>query len=177
MDGALTRVADPSAQTMKMTMNHDFERVRRLAIESMWAVRLQHRRLNSHEPEDARFVTRRVADWHFFIVALTRFRKVVCLASAIAVICSDVKKELAEFDAKLPGRQNMRDIAEHIDDYAIGAGKVRFKDPKDLEFIRLDDKEFVWMDETINADDALAAAESLFLSIGGLRKKAMTREV
>lgn len=154
-------------------MNYEYEQALRLASEAMWTIKLQHRRLQSKEPEDQEFVTRRVADWHFFIVALTRFRRAACLASSIEKIRSDVKKLLGEFDSKLPSRKSMRNIAEHIDEYAIGRGNDKEKDRRGLEVIRVSGTDFNWMEENINSDDALAAANALWHSIVRLRKKAM----
>lgn len=46
-----------------------YERARRLANISLWAVDLQCRRLKSTEPEDTEFIFRKWADFDFLIVS------------------------------------------------------------------------------------------------------------
>ena len=84
-----------------------------------------HAGLHSIEPEDSAFVFRKWADFGFLIVALTRLRRAASLAANLPEAKSVLGKALKEFDASLPDLKRMRDVAEHIDDYAIDQGRQR----------------------------------------------------
>ncbi len=103
------------------------ERARRFANKAMWSVALQHRRLRSTEPEDAEFVFRWWVDLQFFIVALRRLRRAGELARRAASVADFVSKTLTTFDRKLPQLALIRNVGEHIDDYAAGAPGRRYK--------------------------------------------------
>src|SRR5438876_156473 len=96
-----------------------YERARRLANLARWTVALQRRRLKTDEPEDGEFLFRRWADFQFLIVALTRLRRAATLAAKVPTLPNTIKGALANFDFALPTLKNMRDIAEHFDDYAL----------------------------------------------------------
>jgi hypothetical protein len=96
-----------------------YERACRLANVAVWTAALQRRRLTADEPEDEEFLFRRWADFQFFIITLTRVRRVASLAAKIPMISDDIHKAIRIFDAKLPMPKNMRDVAEHIDDYCV----------------------------------------------------------
>ncbi len=144
-----------------------YERARRLANVSLWAINLQCRRLRSSEPEDEKgFVFRKWSDFDFLIVALIRFRRCVKLASKIPEIHLEILAALKEFDTALPHLKKVRDVAEHIDDYAIDQGKddsvVRFS----LEVSSLSEEEdgvvLDWLGHKMNTDSALLASRKLF---------------
>ena len=85
----------------------------------MWTIDLQCRRLRSSEREDNIFVFRKWADFDFLIVALTRLRRAAKLASDIPEIRELIIPALNAFDLALPGLKKLRNVAEHIDEYAI----------------------------------------------------------
>lgn len=143
---------------------------------SLWAINLQCRRLRSPEPEDENgFVLRKWADFDFLIVALTRFRRAVKLAANIPEIHSEVITALKEFDSALPHLKKMRDVAEHIDDYAIEKGREVSVARTLLEVSSLNDDEdglvLEWLGHQLNADKALAASRKLFDAIRRARQK------
>jgi len=131
----------------------------------MWTLQLQRRRLKTSEPEDDGFVFRLWADFEFFIVALTRLRRAAVLASKVPAINAAVTTALSDFDLALPMVKNMRDIAEHFDDYAIGKGRLSGINPMSLETGVISDTVFRWMGRELNADVALDAGEKLFTAI------------
>jgi len=95
-----------------------YERARRLANLAVSTVVLQRRRLKTHEPEDGEFLFRRWSDFQFLIVALVRLRRAAILATKVPPLGSTMKVAIADFDATLPMLKDMRDIAEHFDEYA-----------------------------------------------------------
>jgi len=151
---------------MKPTSAETYERVRRHANMLLWAIDLQCRRLRSSEPEDTAFVFRKFIDFEFLIVLLTRFRRVVKLASNIPEIKSAITLALNEFDSNLPQLKKLRDVAEHIDDYAIDKGRDSSIERKQLEVSCLcegeNDVTLSWLGYEINISDALQASYKLF---------------
>jgi hypothetical protein len=142
-----------------------YERARRLANLAVWTALLQRRRLSGHEPEDDDFLFRRWADFQFFIVALTRVRRAAALAAKIPIISNDIERGIQEFDAALPMLKNMRDVAEHFDDYALDRGRLKSVSRKGLEVGVVSDTIFQWLGYELNADVALKAAQRLFQRI------------
>lgn len=159
----------------KPTSATTYERARRLANVSLWAISLQCRRLRSLEPEDDGFVFRKWVDFDFLIVALTRFRRAVKLAANIPEIQSEIATALKQFDSALPHLKKMRDVAEHIDDYAIEKGKVTSVERGLLEVSSLGDGGeglvLEWLGHELNADKALSASGKLFDTIRKVQQK------
>jgi hypothetical protein len=146
----------------KATDAATIERSARLTNDAMWVVALQRRRLNTAEAEDHSFPGRLWADWQFFIVALIRLRAAAKIASTVPSARSEIARALATFDHGLPIRR-MRDVGEHIDDYAVGRGKHRDVDRRALEVGSFDGTTLRWRitPEELNADTALLHAQAL----------------
>jgi hypothetical protein len=142
-----------------------YERARRLANIAVWTVQIQRRRLSTDEPEDGEFIFRRWADFQFFIIALTRLRRAAALAAKVPALASDIQKAIHEFDAAVPALKNMRDVAEHFDDYALDKGRTKSVRRAQLEVGSFNNTELEWLGYRLNADDALKAARRLFQKI------------
>ena len=144
-----------------------YERARRLANLSVWTIALQRRRIETSEPEDKNFLYRRWADFDFLVVALTRLRRAAMLAATISELQSQLSQAIASFDAAVPGLKRLRDVAEHIDDYALDQGRQRTVARRELEVSALDveKKTLIWLGHSLNADTALEAAQTLFKAI------------
>jgi hypothetical protein len=139
-----------------------YERARRLANQALWTIDLQRRRLNSEEPEDTEFILRKWSDFHFLIVALTRLRRAAELAAKVPTISEQMRAALKIFDAALPHLKKMRDVAEHIDDYAVDGGKDRNISRKSLEVASSDGEKWQWLGFEIDVGMALSASAALF---------------
>jgi len=100
-----------------------------------------------------------------FIVALTRLRRAAVLAAKVPAIKDAITAGLAEFDAALPMVKNMRDVAEHFDDYALDKGRRPGISRKSLEVGAFSDTVFNWLGHELDADVALSAGERLFMSM------------
>ena len=131
---------------------------------SLWTIDLQCRRLRSSEPEDSTFVFRRWADFDFLIVALTRLRRAATLAASLPEIQQSLSTALNEFNLALPQLKRLRDVAEHIDDYAIDEGRKRFIRRQSLEISSLseDGSTLNWLSVRLNSYEALEASQKLF---------------
>jgi hypothetical protein len=147
---------------MKPDSTAVYERARRLANQALWTIDLQRRRLSSDEPEDDKFVLRKWSDFHFLIVALTRLRRAAELAAKVPVMSERMREALEIFDSTVPHLKKMRDVAEHIDDYAVDRGRDRSISRKSLEVASSDGETWEWLGFEIDGGKALSASVSLF---------------
>ncbi len=155
-----------------------YERARRLANVAMWSVQLQYRRLRGAEPEDADLVLRKWADFDFLVVALTRLRRAAWLASQVPEVESSLLAAIEAFDSTLPGLKRFRNVAEHIDDYALDRGREQSVRRQSLEVSSFDGEgpTLHWLGSTLNATEALKASQRLFVAIkDGLDQVQRTR--
>ena len=140
------------------------ERGFRLMNEHMHALALQRRRVSSTEPEDRVFLFRTWSDLRFLIIALNWLRRD---AKIVATAAGDPEFEIAiaEFEKGVPFKI-LRDVGEHMDDYAIDSKKRRVKSisPNALECGTWDGTTFSWLGESLNVDTALEAAKRLLAS-------------
>ena len=152
--------SSPMTHTEKPTSAATYERAKRLADVSMFAVDLQVRRLRSTEPEDATFIFRKWFDFDSLVVALTRLRRAATLARKVPEIRRPVAAALREFDSSLPDFTRLRDVAEHIDEYAVDSGKRSSVPRQDLEVSSIDGSAptLNWLGVQLNASEALVAA-------------------
>ena len=137
------------------------ERARSLCSEACYMVALQRRRLQATEPEDGRFIMRRWGDWQFLIVALRRLRQ----AARIAAFSPTVTAAIATFDRSLLGLHTMRNVGEHVEDYAQDRGRDATGDRKQLQVGTFGADELAWLGHRLDADAAMAAAEELFAAV------------
>jgi hypothetical protein len=142
------------------------ERAKSLSNRACFTVALQRRRLRSAEPEDDTFVFRWWADLEFLVVALRRLRRAAQLATRVsnAGAAAAVVAALVDFDAAIPGLTTMRDVGEHIDDYALNDPKRHHPKVKSgqLQVGRWDGTTFAWLGHQIDVDVAFSAATKLF---------------
>ena len=142
------------------------ERSMSLSNIAIFTVALQHRRIGTTEPEDAEFLFRHWADFHFFIVALQRLRHSAKIATKVPKISSFVSKAINKYDTDLPFLKTMRDVGEHIDEYAFNAGRNKSIYRQQLQVGSVTgNKVFNWLDMDVDVDKAFDAAKNLFSSI------------
>lgn len=143
------------------------ERARSLTDEAVWMVWLQRRRWQRDEPEDEEFLFRRLADMQFLIVSLRRARRAAEIAAHVPSAEGSVRDAIARFDAALPGLATMRNVGEHIDDYAIDSPDRHHKvvGRRMLQNASWDETTFRWLGQTLNVDEALAAVQQLFIAV------------
>lgn len=110
---------------------------------------------------------RKWADFHFLIVALIRLKKAAILAKKVPIIKLKIESALLEFDLELPDIKKMRDVAEHIDEYATDDGRDKNISRKSLEVSRLNETSLEWLGFKLDADKAMKASENLFEAIKG----------
>ena len=102
------------------------------------------------------------ADFSFLIIALCRLERIVGILKGDAVIDA----ALSEFTAKLPGIRKLRDIGEHVDEYAVDSPSRHHKGYGRAGLqVATFGVTFEWYDQSVNIDDALAAAQTLFAAV------------
>jgi len=143
------------------------ERARSFANEAMWTVALQLRRVAEDDPADETFVFRRWADWQFLIVALRRLQRAAELAVTTATGDTFVAAPLDQFRQEIPGLTTMRNVAEHIESYAVDSPARHDKkiSRTQLQVGQLSGEEFVWLGHTLKAHDVRKSAEALHAAV------------
>lgn len=149
------------------------ERAFNLANEYMHTIDLQYQRIKRKEPEDAKFVMRWWVDLQFLILALSRFRKSVSIASKIIPISQDVKTALKIFDVAIPDLRKLRDVGEHLDVFAIDDPN-RNKKYKNISRTQLqvgswDGVVYEWLDVKFNVKEARNEAIKLYKTLQNIK--------
>lgn len=157
----------PHSDSPPPTSEATYERARRLTNLALWTISLQCRRLQTDEPEDGLFVFRQLADFDFLVVALSRLRRAATIAAAVPEAKPVLTDAIAQFDLALPDLKMLRDVAEHIDDYALDAGRVRSVARQELEvsIVSDDGTTLSWLGGSISSTEALRASQALFAAI------------
>lgn len=145
------------------------DRAVRLASESMRAILMQIRRVQGEEPEDAEWLLRVGMDYQFLVVALWRLRMAASMVRPYAAAVDDA---LTSFDQALPDLKRMRDVAQHIDEYAVDGPGRRHKRTdgsrlgrRSLEVEVLGNDRYHWLGGTIEVRQAREAAQRLYSAI------------
>lgn len=141
------------------------ERAKSFCNEAIFTIALQHRRLQTTEPEDGEFIFRWHADLQFFIVALRRLRRAVELGAEVPPVSATLRAAITAFDDRLPGLAKMRNVGEHINDYMLGDGHAKDIQRGDLQVSTWDGTVFIWLGVKLDIDVALRAAEALFEAV------------
>jgi len=72
---------------------------------------------------------------------------------------------MIEFDKSLPGLKEMRDAAEHIDDYAVDEGRIKAIKKSGLEVKLIEGTKYEWLGYELDINKALKSSEILFEAI------------
>lgn len=139
----------------------------------MHTVALQVRRLQSTEPEDEVFIFRKWADFDLLAVGLVRLKRCAELACELPEARLSLSETIEEFDTKLPSLMRVRNVAEHIDDYALERGHDNTVSRFSLEVSQFesDGPALSWHGGYLHAETALSAAEQLFLRMQVVRNE------
>ena len=108
-------------------------------------------------------------------MALAKLRRAATLATKVPEIKPAITAAIAAFDASLPSLKTMRDVAEHIDDYAIDDGRDSAIRRQALEVGAIRGCQIKWLGLLLDAKQALVASEALFLAIRSNSPKAITK--
>ncbi len=148
---------------------------RSTANEAIRAVALQRDRIK-HREDDAYFAAaglRQEVDVAFLLVAL-RWLREACQFVAELTHDTALVTAVDDFDRRLPGARDLRDVREHIRDYIQGSGKLQRRATAPDRLVSMASlgsrtwlghdelSHFIWAGKEICLDDALPAAERLY---------------
>jgi hypothetical protein len=100
-------------------------------------------------------------DLQFFIVALRRLRQAAELALRVPVQRAAMQQAIKAFDEALPDLLLLRNVGEHIDEYAVGDGFDSSVKWQQLQVGGWDGSTFEWLGTALNADRAIEAGKKL----------------
>jgi len=147
------------------------ERAKSMANQWMWAVSLQHARITSPRPQDNAFHPFGIdgfheADVHFFVVALRRLRTVATTLEHAPPQWDSVRSAIHSFDARLPWLKRLRDVFEHLEDYAVDSNHRRSNTSRrEIQVWSASENGMQWLGYDIDWNQALSAAQDLYAAI------------
>lgn len=109
----------------------------------------------------------KLADFQFLIVTLRRLRRAALIATNVASAADEIQEAIARFDTALPGLATMRNVAEHIDDYALDRATRHHRgvNRRMLQVASWDENIYRWLGINFDLDAALSAAQQLFHAV------------
>jgi hypothetical protein len=145
------------------------DRAVRFASNAIRTVDLQIRRIRETEPEDDKWLLRQWSDYQFLILALWNVRQSGKMGQMVDRSLADA---IATFDRACPNLETMRNVLQHVDDYAIDGKKRRQKfldgrlvGRRALEVGSRDESHFTWLGRTLDVSASREACMTLYLSI------------
>lgn len=147
------------------------ERAKSMANDWMWAIDLQLSRIKSPRLQDADYHSFGVnsandADIHFLVISLARLRRIAVTIEHVPTQWENVHLAINNFDARLPWLKRMRDVFEHLEDYAVDSNLKRSSTSRrELQVWSLTDNGIHWLGFDINWEESRAAAIELHASI------------
>jgi hypothetical protein len=147
------------------------ERAKSLANDWMWAVSLQHDRIVNPRPQDQPFHPFGMpdfneADVHFLAIALRRLRQAAATIEHAPRHGDRVRRAIETFDAKLPWLKRLRDVFEHLEDYAVNSDRRHTSTSRgELQVWSRGKDSMNWLGYDINWRDAHLAAQDLYKSV------------
>ncbi|MBL0350205.1 MAG: hypothetical protein IPP68_07515 [Elusimicrobia bacterium] len=147
------------------------ERSRSLGNSWMFAVGLEHARITKPRPQDKAFHpfdtdSFNEADVHFLAIALRRLRTVASTLEHVPPVWDSIRNAIQIFDEKLPWIKHVRDVFEHLVDYAVDSNLRRTKTSRrELQVWASSETGMQWMGYDIDWKVGLLAANDLFNAI------------
>lgn len=147
------------------------ERAKSMGVEWMWAVSLQYDRITRPRPQDKAFHQFGSddfveADVHFLVIALRRLRTVASTLEHAPKQWDAVRDAIQKFDARLPWLKRLRDVFEHLEDYAVDSDRRRTRSSrKELQVWVRGEKGLQWLGYDVNWHEAKLAAEDLYSAV------------
>lgn len=160
---------------LSQEQGYQLAQARSTANDAIRAVALQRDRIKERD-DDAYFAAagfRQEVDVAFLLIAL-RWLRNACHLIAKLTGSQPLAEAVGDFDRRLPGVKDMRDIREHLHDYIPGDGRLqeattapdRLVPPGSIAkrtWLGHDElSHFIWAGKEIQLDAALPAAEALF---------------
>ena len=129
------------------------------AMDGLRAAELQLERAREVGPPGTR--THWEIDLQFFIVAMRRLRRGVEIGKWAESHRGVLQDALVVFDATLPNLAMLRNVGEHLDEYAVGAGNHSSVTWRHVQVTSWNDPVVEWLGLKLDAEDALSAGHAL----------------
>lgn len=147
-------------------------RAKSMAKQWILAISLQHDRITNPRPQDKVFHPFGAdyfheADVHFLAIALQRLRKTVKTLEHVPQLREKARIAGHSFDESLPWVKRLRDVFEHIEDYAVDSNKRHTKTTsrQDLQVWSADSNGMRWLGYDIDWSKTLDVAHDLHTMI------------
>lgn len=147
------------------------ERAKSMATDWMWAVSLQHDRIVNPRPQDQPFhpfgtENFQEADVHFLVIALRRLRTIATTLEHAPQQWDSVRHAIDEFDARLPWLKRLRDVFEHLEDYAVDSNlRHSSTSRRELQVWSLGEDGLNWLGFDVDWNEAHLAANDLYAAV------------
>lgn len=154
-----------------LTLAAVVKRTKSMANQWMWAVSLQHALITSPRPQDSEFHPFGVhgfneADAHFLAIALRRLRAAAATIEHAPQQWDTVRPAIQSFDDRLPWLKRLRDVFEHLEDYAVDSNHRRSSTSRrGLQVWSGRETGLNWLGYDINWKEALDAARELYSAV------------
>lgn len=158
-----------------MILNDDFilfEKAIRLATTILFSIELQYERMQTNGSKDISIASQiKWIDFQFFIIALNRLEKVACLLKSIHIIKSKIKLAIKEFNKSIPDLKTIRNIIEHLEEYAKGSGNLNKNGEEEIisrhgiENHSILGSKWSWLEYKIDIDISFEASKKLYSTI------------
>ncbi|HUY90031.1 MAG TPA: hypothetical protein VMV10_14945 [Pirellulales bacterium] len=147
------------------------ERAKSMANDWMFAVSLQNDRIVNPRPQDQPFHPFGIqgfneADVHFWAIALQRLRQIATTVESAPQQWDPVRRAIETFDAKLPWLKRLRDVFEHLQDYAIDSNlRHTPTSRRELQVWSGGEDGLNWLGYDVDWREAHLAAKDLYASV------------
>ena len=115
------------------------------------------------------------ADLQFLIVTLQRMRTAARIALRSPSVRAEINASLDAFDKALPMLRTMRNVGEHIDDYAVDRGRDREVERGMLQVGTWNGTTYAWLGHELNIDAARDAAKALHRTVCDAARQPLDR--
>jgi len=137
----------------------------------MWAVSLQHSRITGPRAQDAAFhpfglKSFNEADVHFLVISLRRLRAAASILEHAPQVWNPVRDAIQAFDARLPWLKHLRDVFEHLEDYAVDSNLRKSNTSRrEIQVWSGGENGMQWLGLDVDWNEALLAAKVLCAAV------------
>jgi hypothetical protein len=167
--GADQETAPPSPEAI-------LDRALTFALEGLQAADVQLQRARQEAASGPGGAFQWWIDLQFFIVALRRLRRAAELALRASDQRPPIQRAIEAFDEALPDLPLLRNVGEHIDEYAVGKGFDSSVKWQQLQVGGWDGVTFEWLGTKLHADKAMEAGRQLVGEIEWARMRVLHPE-
>lgn len=158
---------EPSGPNKPTSTDVAIQKAVSFATAELGAMRLQSKRLQAATAGTDDVSSQSWSDAQFFLVALTRFKHSVQVATSFDgfIPSSELFEAQRELDASAPELKLMRDVGEHLEDYAAGSGRKDEARDDEIHTAVVTAHSFNWIGREVKFRAAISAAEKVIQAL------------